>query len=266
MTLGITNSFLGTIAGSGGGAKILISASPAPSATVTTYSGYIVFKFTASGTLNVGAGAPGTADAFVLGGGFSGSPGQPAPNDGSPGGAGGAGGRRVASPGVAITGGTPVSVTVGGAASNSSFGPISSGPGPTGGSGGSGGAGSQYNPSNNGLPGASGGTGPSNLYETGSNQAYGGGGGGGGGGGIPSGGNGGGGGANGGGGGGRGAYLAIPAPFPNGSPGGGGAVNTGGGGGGGGGGFTNNAQNVGSGASGGSGVVIVRFPDAQFTT
>jgi len=269
----IVNSFSGGSARgygftSGGAKPILISASPAPSATVTTYSGYIVFKFTASGTLNVGVGTPGTADAFVLGGGFSGGPGSNSPLPGT-GGSGGAGGRRVASPAVSITSNTPIPVTVGGAASNSSFGPVSSAPGPTGGGGGGGGFGAQPSPPSyqQGFPGSPGGGGPANDYETGTPVAYGGGGGGGGGASfnfnVPN--PGGGGGSTGGGAGGRGAtYYGPPFTQYPGAPGGAGTANTGGGGGAGGGSSTSGISQ-GSGAAGGSGAVIIRFPNTQFT-
>ena len=228
--------------------KITLSADPAPSATITTYSGYIVFRFTATGTLNVGAGAPGTADVFALAGGNSGSPGSG--NDGGPGGAGGA---RTATPAVAITGGVPIPVVVGGSNTNSTFGPITSSGGTAGGSGGNGGLRTGF------IPATVGGTGPSNNYETGSPKVYGGGGGGGGW--SPL--NPGAAGGNAGGGpGGQGGRLS---PFPTipGTPGTAGTVNTGGGGGGGGGGHP---FAVGGGGAGGSGVVVIRFPTTEFQT
>lgn len=241
---------------SGGPSLILLSASPGPSATISTYSGYIVFKFTSTGTLNVGAGAPGTADVFVIGGGNSGAPGAPGvPNQAQ----GGAGSMNIASPGFTITANSPVPVVVGSTASSSSFGPLSSSS-PTALDAGNPGA----------LGGGAGGDGRENSYETGSPQRYGGGGGGGGSSGPSPGGVG---GAGGGGPGGNGAFDRpakvngygqpdIPA-----TPGSAGTANTGGGGGGGGLGTTTlPPSSAGSGGSGGSGVVIARFPTTQFRT
>lgn len=230
---------------SGGPSIVLLSATPGPSATISTYSGYIVFKFTATGTLNVGAGAPGTADVFVVAGGASG--------DGFSTTLGGAGGSRTESPAFTITANSPIPVVVGGTATNSTFGPVTSSGGTGGGSAGAAGGGT-------------GGNGPSNGYETGSPQAYGGGGGGGG---VqtsplgysP----GGAGGQSGGGPGGPGGYTA-PRPsgfFPVAAvPGTNGTANTGGGGGGGG----SGGPAPTTGGTGGSGVVIVRFPNTQFRT
>jgi len=230
------------------GGKILISSTPGPAATITTYSGYIVFQFTGSATLNVGSGSPSTADVFVLGGGSSGNAGSPNAGPFNPGGLGGNGGLRRESPAVAITANSPVPIVVGGTASNSSFGSVSSSGGTSGGSGGS-------------SAGATGGNGPTNAYLTGSPANYGGGGGAG----ALLFGSGGSGGSSGGGNGGPGAR-----PFPlggpvNGTPGTPGLDNTGGGGGGGGSGAGFPVPGSGgSGGTGGSGVVIVRFPDADF--
>lgn len=231
---------------SGGAKKILISSTPGPAATITTYSGYIVFKFTASATLNVGIGTPGSADALIVAGG------SPGGNTGTgpvipSGGPGGNGGKVRAVPGTSITSNTPIPVVIGGASTNSTFGPLSSSSGANGGTGGTGGT-----PS---TPiGGAGGNGPSNDYLTGSPQFWSGGGGGGR--------NGAGGQAGGGTG---GPTTPFPGPFggPRGNPGGAGTVNTGGGGGGGG---IGSQPPIGIGGAGGSGIVIVRFPDAQFTT
>lgn len=239
----------------GGASKILISSTPGPAATITTYTGYIVFKFTASATLNVGAGAPGTADVLLVKGGSSGSSGQdvsaPPPRIGGPG---GAGGTVKANPAATITANSPIPVVVGGAATDSTFGPLSSTPGSSGGAGGSG-AGP------GGIYATSGSNGPTNNYLTGSPQYWSGGGGGGGNNTVPEAGSG---GSAGGGAGGPG--FITPRPFPNGAPynnpGSAGAANTGGGGGGG----ATDAFVSGGGGAGGSGIVIVRFPDAQFTT
>lgn len=219
--------------------KILLSSTPGPAATITTYSGYIVFKFTASATLNVGTGSPGTADVFVLAGG---SPGGNSflPNRG---GGGGAGGVRAISPGFSISANSPIPVVVGGASTNSTFGPVTSSGGTSGGTGGA-----------PGGVGGAGGNGPTNEYETGSSQNYGGGGGGGGGAPFRLGGPG---GSSGGGPGGLGTTGGFA-----GNPGSGGGTNTGGGGGGGG----YGTAPIGFGGSGGSGIVIVRFPDSQFRT
>lgn len=229
-----------------GDSRVLLSSNPGPSATISTYSGYIVFKFTATGTLNVGAGTPGTADVFVVAGGASGSGFSPGTS------LGGAGGSRTESPAFTITANSPIPVVVGGAGTNSTFGPVTSSGGTSGGAPGP-------------LNGA-GGNGPSNGYETGSPQAYGGGGGGGG---VPTGplsaSPGGAGGQSGGGPGGAGGFTA-PRPsgfFPQVAvPGTNGTANTGGGGGGGGSGGPGST----TGGTGGSGVVIVRFPNTQFRT
>jgi hypothetical protein len=234
--------------------QVTISATPGPSATVSTYSGYIVFKFTASGTLNVGAGNPGTADVFVVAGGATGGSSFLRP-DGSESGTGGAGGARTASPAFSITANTPIPVVVGGTATNSTFGPVTSSGGTSGGAGGAGiynGAPTPPNPGSNG---------PTNNYETGSPQNYGGGGGSGA---VMVGTSGGSGGASGGGAGANGPTLR---PFPLGGPIPGadavaGTANTGGGGGGG----SIPVPTRPFGAAGGSGVVIVRFPDTQFKT
>lgn len=242
----------------GGAGKILISSTPGPAATITTYTGYIVFKFTASATLNVGAGAPGTADVFVVAGGSSGSPTTPI----EIGGDGGAGGRTTASPSFAITANSPIPVVVGSTGTNSTFGPVTS----SGGSAGGVGSGGQVNTSS--LPG---GDGPTNDYLTGSSQNWSGGGAGGSGmrsapiatPAYPAG----SGGATGGGPGGTGRKSNpipsgySPTPATPGSP---GTANTGGGGGGGG--SNPNVLPVASGGTGGSGVVIARFPDTQFRT
>ena len=240
----------------GGPNLIILSATPGPSATITTYSGYIVFKFNATGTLNVGQGTPGTADVLVVGGGSTGA----SVSGTSPGGAGGNGGLRTVSPAVPITSNTPIPVVVGSTATASSFGPVTSSGGTAGGAGGAGG--NTGGPNFSGLPG---GNGPSNDYETGVSQSYGGGGGGGG---IdyplPNPFVGGAGGSSGGGPGGPGRQSR---PNPQGgpvagSPGTPGTANTGGGGGGAGG--VNSGTYTGG--TGGSGVVIVRFPDTQFGT
>lgn len=244
----------------GGDPRILLSATPGPSATITTYSGYIVFKFNATGTLNVGAGTPGTADVFVVGGGSSGANGTP--GDAELGGTGGTGGSRNESPAVAIIANSPIPIVVGSTATASSFGPLSSSGGTSGGAGGI---------SYSAVPAQPGSNGPSNSYETGSPQQYGGGGGGGGAS-RPSpylnfstlsGGSG---GLSGGGSGGSGGARRTPNPLfgdrTPGTPGIPGVANTGGGGGGGGANFP-----VGQpGGTGGSGVVIARFPDTQFRT
>lgn len=229
----------------GGPNVIILSATPGPSATITTYSGYIVFKFNATGTLNVGAGSPGTADVFVVGGGSTGA----TTVNNSNGSQGGNGGLRSNSAGFTITSNTPIPVVVGSTASASSFGPITSSGGTAGGTG--------------GLFPTPAGDGPTNNYETGTAQNYGGGGGGGGFGGFPPFGQQGGGSS----GGGSGGAAATLRPNPQGGPYGGtagspGTANTGGGGGGGGG--QSNATLPGG--TGGSGVVIVRFPDTQFGT
>lgn len=245
--------------GGGGPSVILLSATPGPSATISTYSGYIVFKFTATGTLNVGAGAPGTADVFVVAGGATGSP--------SPGGtvaSGGNGGSRTASPAFTITANTPIPVVVGGTATDSTFGPVTSSGGTAGGAGGT----SIVFPPT-GTTGSPGGDGPTNDYETGSAQNYGGGGGASGSSStwnspVP-------GGAGGLSGGGYGGSSGGNAPRPSGlfptpgSAGGAGTANTGGGGGGGG--YPGPpGGGVWAGGTGGSGVVIVRFPNTQFRT
>lgn len=260
----------------GGPGAILLSATPGPSATISTYSGYIVFKFTSTGTLNVGAGVPGTADVFVLAGG---SPGGTGPSFNLPGGSGGTGGSRTASPNLAITANTPVPVVVGGASTNSTFGPVTSSGGTAGGSGGaSPGAYSELPPTGPpsvmyqvGANGGAGSNGPTNNYETGSPQTYGGGGGGGGASVYASGtpnpsivGSGGSGGSSGGGSGGAGKFISIFPPFPAANTGTAGSANTGGGGGAGGG-PTGPAPGGGGGA-GGSGVVIIRFPNTGFRT
>jgi len=254
----------------GGKKLVLLSASPAPSATVTTYSGYIVFKFTSSGTLNVGDGVPAPADVFVVGGGASGAnvpSGGPTP---LPGGTGGTGGKTRAIPGTTITAGSPIPVTVGGTNTASLFGPLSSAPGTTGGSGGSGGASGvpTPNPSNSATPGSPGGAGNPNVYLTGSSQNYAGGGGGGGGAGINKTAGGGSGGPVGGGSGGRGGSFNLPAfTLTPGTPGNAGSANTGGGGGGGAGTASYTITVPGTpGGAGGSGVVVARFPDTFFTT
>lgn len=252
----------------GGDSRILLSATPGPSATITTYSGYIVFKFNATGTLNVGAGTPGTADVFVVGGGSSG--GRPNPSFTTYGADGGNGGLRSSSPGFSIPSNTPIPIVVGSTSTASSFGPVTSSGGSTGGTGGIGGGNS---PSPTIATGGNGGNGPTNDYETGSPQTYGGGGGGGGGQtpvfSTPAG----GGGSGGSSGGGAGGYGGKTAPTPSGldGPGGGpgspGVANTGGGGGGGGSaGKPVGTFPVGGDGSGGSGVVIARFPDTQFRT
>lgn len=253
-----------------GDSRVLLSATPGPSATITTYSGYIVFKFNATGTLNVGAGTPGTADVFVVGGGSTGANNQlnlPAGTT-SYGGPGGNGGLRTASPAFSVTANTPIPIVVGSTATASSFGPVTSTGGSSGGSGGAGGS-----PPNSNI-GQAGSNGPSNDYETGSSQSYGGGGGGGGGdrpspftGGF-SGAAGGSGGSQGGGPGGSGYSRGSPFPLwgdqviqaTDGTP---GTANSGGGGGGGGGAPSPSAK---VGGTGGSGVVIARFPDTQFRT
>lgn len=236
----------------GGVSKVLISSTPGPAATITTYSGYIVFKFTGSATLNVGAGTPGTADVFVVAGGSGGlaGTGPPAPPPSQAGGSGGNGGTRTESPAFAITANSPIPVVVGGASTNSTFGPVTSSGGTAGGLGG-------VCPGN-AVAGNPGSPGPTNNYETGSPQEYGGGGGAGSAAtitSVPS------GGISGGGSGGKGAINNPLTPADPGSP---GAANTGGGGGGGGGGI--NSGTKGGASTGGSGVVIIRFPDAQFRT
>lgn len=240
---------------SGGPSLVLLSATPGPSATISTYSGYIVFKFTATGTLNVGAGAPGTADVFAIGGGASGSPGVPTQPGISNG---GSGSMNISSPAFTITANSPIPVVVGSTGSSSSFGPLSSSS-PTALDAGAG-AGAYSNV---------GGDGRENSYETGSPQRYGGGGGSGGLAGFA----GGAGGAGGGGSGGAGgldrpnkqnSYGSPDIPPGNGNA---GTANTGSGGGGGGATPTNSPpSNGGSGGSGASGVVIVRFPTTQFRT
>ena len=230
----------------GGGGKILISSTPGPAATITTYSGYIVFKFTASATLNVGAGSPGTADALLVAGGTNGTNGTAGTLGSS--GPGGPGGKVNASPAVSIVANSPIPIVVGGSATNSTFGPLSSSTGVNGGAGGSGFIGPTSTPS---QPGSNG---PTNDYLTGSPQFWSGGGGGA----YP----GSPGGQAGGGTGGSIAIRPIPGGGPIGNPGGAGTANTGGGGGGGSFGFAG----AGSGGAGGSGIVIVRFPDVQFTT
>lgn len=227
--------------------QVTISATPGPSATVSTYSGYIVFKFTASGTLNVGAGVPGTGDVLLVKGGSAGVSGSPP----FKGGAGGAGGSVAEKPATTITANTPIPVVIGGAATDSTFGPLSSTPGSAGGSGGTG----AQSPATNATYG---GDGPTNNYLTGSPQYYAGGGGGGG---VPiypglA------GGSGGGGAGGSVIPRPVPAGGPYGAAGTAGTANTGGGGGGGGSGVTSS----GSGGAGGSGVVIVRFPTTYFKT
>jgi len=235
---------------SGGPQKILLSATPGPSATISTYSGYIVFQFTATGTLNVGDGAPGTADVLLVRGGSAGTNGGPPSLPSSDAGPGGPGGNVRAVPATTITANSPIPVVVGGAATDSTFGPLSSAPGSAGGSGGSGAVIPAFGATN-------GGNGPTNNYLTGSPQNWAGGGGGGGAPGFPSG----NGGATGGG---KGAEFNAR-PFPQGAPfgggGSGGAANTGGGGGGG-----AVALNGRGGYAGGSGVVIARFPNLLFRT
>jgi len=240
---------------------LTISATPVPSATVTTYSGYIVYTFTSSGTLNVSDGAPGTADVLMVAGGSSG-----ATNPVSDAANGGAGGKVYAVPGATITANSPIPIVVGGTATASTVGPLSSASGSPGGSGG-GGAGSAF------TAGSPGGSGPTNDYQTGSNQNYSGGGGGGafnhsppliG---SPVGPQpGGAGGATGGGPGGP-SYAAFIGPLGaygnGGSPGTNGTVNTGGGGGGKG---AGTSYHPGTSGTGGSGIVVIRFPDSRFTT
>ena len=248
----------------GGDARILLSTTPGPSATISTYSGYIVFKFTATGTLNVGAGAPGTADALVVGGGSS-ATNAPSNPLGEPSGNGGAGGKVRAIPGTTITASSPIPIVVGGTATASSFGASPSAPGSAGGTGGAGATAAL-------TPGTAGGSGPTNNYETGSNLNYAGGGGGGG---VGHTGNpapqgtapGGAGGATGGGSGGP-SYPVYVSPFniyaSASSPGSNGTANTGGGGGGRG--AAVPFFGAGVNGTGGSGVVIIRFPDSQFRT
>lgn len=250
---------------------IIISATPGPSATVTTYSGYIVFKFNSSGTLNVGDGTPGTADVFLVAGGSNGETGVSAyPAPGQRAGGGGRGGRSLASPAVAITANIPLPVVVGGTGTNSTFGPITSASGSLGGAGGA----RKTLPQRDiftpavGNPGSAG---PTNDYATGSPLNYSGGGGSGA---LvnsafdvlgtyP----GGSGGASGGGTGG-GIKTSPPTASRYVQNGFNGSANTGGGGGGG---AWNSGTHppyptAGLGGSGGSGVVIARFPDAQFAT
>lgn len=247
--------------------KIILSSTPGPASNITTYGDYIVFEFIASATLNVGVGAPGTADVFIVGGGSTGG----TSGNSLPGGTGGTGGKALDAPGVTITAGTPISVTVGGAASPSSFGPNNSS---SGSNGGSGGAGATYPTPTPGSPGS---TGHTNTYLTGSSQTYAGGGGGGAGSdfpGLPVGGSG---GATGGGPGGGTRVCTAVVPSPKGIPipisavvgnaGNAGTVNTGGGGGGAAGGGQNGVCTPNpAGGVGGSGIVIARFPTAQFTT
>lgn len=237
---------------SAGDSRVLLSATPGPSATISTYSGYVVFKFTATGTLNVGAGVPGTADVFVVAGGATGT-------DNSSG-VSGAGGARTESPAFSITANTPIPVVVGGTATNSTFGPVTSSGGTAGGAS----APVRFPPL--GSPGI-GGNGPTNSYETGSAQNYGGGGGGGG---FASGSvttTGAAGGLSGGGPGGTSGWTA---PRPSGefpiraTAGTAGTANTGGGGGGAGQGGPGSPPVPGG--TGGSGVVIVRFPNTTFRT
>jgi hypothetical protein len=216
-------------------ARTPLTASPSGSATKATSGGFVVLKFTSSGTLVVGGGIPGLVDVLLVGGG---SPGTGSSNL-SAGAAGGSGGKTRTLP-YLITQGNPIPIVVGGASTNSSLGPETSNPG----SAASGGAA--------GSPGAAG---FSNNYETGSNLTYGGGGGGGSPGPVPAGLGGAGGGGNGGGGGASG----LP-----------GTANLGGGGGGGGH-ATTDANPLNpltfptSGGVGGTGVVIVRAPSARFT-
>ena len=228
-----------------GGGKILISSTPGPAATVTTYSNYIVFKFTASATLNVGAGAPGTADVLLVAGGSPGlGPGSPTAAS-----AGGPGGKVNPVPATTITANSPIPVVVGGASTNSTFGPLSSS---SGSSGGAGGLGADIFVPRGGQPGSNG---PTNNFLTGSPQFWSGGGGGGGNTvnfGI--------GGQLGGGNGGAPTGQPLPSGGPFGNPGAAGTANTGGGGGG------ASLAWGGSGGSGGSGIVVVRFPDTEFTT
>ena len=272
----IINSFSGASARgygftSGAGGPITLSANPAPSATITTYNDYIVFKFTSTGTLEVSSGAPGAADVLLVGGGSNGAAGAPWPTPGNAGGDGGSGGAIYAISGTSIIGGSPIPVVIGGAGTNTTFGPLTS----SSGSQASGGAGGSQAIIPVGTPGSAG---TANAYETGSPITYGGSGGGGGSGGAfppePYLGNpGGSGGSGGGAGGGRGSRN-LPNPVNNyygdvfSTPGGNGTVNLGGGGGGGGG--AGGSYPVGllqsPGGNGGSGVAIIRVPTAQFET
>lgn len=226
--------------GSSDSGPILISANPAPSATITTYTGYIVFAFKSSGTLVVDKGSPGLADVYVVAGGGTGSSGYP----GGQGGPGGYGGGTATSPGFTITSNSPIPVVIGGSDTNSSFGPLTA----IGGGGVQGGV--------DGLSLAN--PGPPNSYETGSPLRYAGGGNAGGQTGSPDGQRG--GGPGGFPGGPRPAKQGGPRPGTPGTPGG---ANLGGGGGGGG---AGNGFPVGGGGAGGSGIVIIRFPNTSFRT
>lgn len=270
----IINSFSGASARAygltGGAKKIVLFASPAPSATVTTYDDYIVFKFTSTGTLEVGSGAPGAGDVLLVGGGSNGAAGSPNVAPGLPGGNGGSGGAIYTTSGTSIIGGSPIPVVIGGAGTNTTFGPLTS----SGGSQASGGAAGVQAPSPFPSVGTPGSAGTANAYETGSPITYGGGGGGGGSGSVYpadayAGNPGGSGGAGGGGAGGRGArnlpnLVNNYVPDIPSTPGIAGTVNLGGGGGGGGGAHSTYPQSPGG--NGGSGVAIIRFPTAQFET